>query len=406
MQDRILFVDDEEEILGSLKRLLYKEKELYNFANSAKKGLELLEEHQYSVVIADMRMAEMNGVEFLSKVQSLYPDTIRIVLSGYADIDMILGAVNDGKIWQYITKPWRNSDLLILIKNALEIHSYKKIKDELFDKLSKSNLELEIAIHEQDRLKKELELKNSALETIVALRTEELQLANRRLFIMDKTKSDFLKLLSHELRTPLNGLIGLSEIAFGELPKTEDCKNIYALFCQSQKRILNILEDSLMLAQVEFDGDSFIMQKQDLTPILQETLLKSKEYAQLRGITIDFENSGNVQILCEKSLLSKALASIVNTSVNMCTQGKTVSVAYSPIDNGVSLRFISGGLILSENSLNSFFEIFSMKETLTPGGDLGLNPAIAQRIISLFNGTVSVDNLKNSGICITVLFRT
>jgi two-component system repressor protein LuxO len=116
---KVLFVDDEESILASLKRLTRKLDAQCFFASSGAEGLIILAEESIDVVVSDMKMPEMTGVEFLTQVASSYPETIRIALTGFTDHDMVLATINDGRIWGYLQKPWDNQHLLVTLDQAL-----------------------------------------------------------------------------------------------------------------------------------------------------------------------------------------------------------------------------------------------------------------------------------------------
>jgi len=107
----LLIVDDESNILQALKRVLHKCGYEILTAGSAREGFDILARHDVQVILSDQRMPEMNGTEFLSRVRELYPNTIRIILSGYTDLETITGAINRGAIYRFLTKPW-DDDLL------------------------------------------------------------------------------------------------------------------------------------------------------------------------------------------------------------------------------------------------------------------------------------------------------
>jgi len=114
----LLLVDDEQNVLNALRRLLRREGYRILTAGSGTDGLELLALHPVQVIISDQRMPGMSGVEFLSKVKELYPETVRISLSGYSEISTVTDAVNKGAIWKYITKPWDDEMLVQEIRSA------------------------------------------------------------------------------------------------------------------------------------------------------------------------------------------------------------------------------------------------------------------------------------------------
>lgn len=115
----ILLVDDEPEMLFSLKGLLRREFELYT-AESGRQALELLQQHPIHVVMADQRMPEMTGMQLLGHVREAYPDTIRIVFTGYADIKAVVDGVNRVGLHRYITKPWDPDELIEVLHQAAE----------------------------------------------------------------------------------------------------------------------------------------------------------------------------------------------------------------------------------------------------------------------------------------------
>jgi DNA-binding NtrC family response regulator len=120
----LLIVDDEPNILTSLSRLLRREGFNILTATSPSAAFEHLAKNTVQVILSDQRMPEMSGTEFFSRVRQLYPDTIRIVLTGYTDIDSVTGAINRGAIYKFLTKPWDDDLLREQIREA-----FRKAKD-------------------------------------------------------------------------------------------------------------------------------------------------------------------------------------------------------------------------------------------------------------------------------------
>jgi CheY-like chemotaxis protein len=110
-QPTLLLVDDEPSIISSLRRLLRSDGYRILTANSGKEGLKVLAENAVDVIVSDQRMPEMTGVEFLRTVRQLYPDTVRIVLSGFTELQTVTDAVNAGAIYKFLTKPWDDEQL-------------------------------------------------------------------------------------------------------------------------------------------------------------------------------------------------------------------------------------------------------------------------------------------------------
>ncbi len=123
-KSKILFVDDEKRILRSLDAAFKFEDEFEVYtSNSAEEALRLVKGDQFHVIISDQRMPEVTGVELLEKVREVSPNTMRILLTGYADMDAIISSINEGEVFRYITKPWNNKELKDTVYQASRIAS-------------------------------------------------------------------------------------------------------------------------------------------------------------------------------------------------------------------------------------------------------------------------------------------
>lgn len=143
-QLRILCVDDEKNILKAFKRLFINDDyEIYT-ATDPDEGIEILKKiNPIPIVISDFRMPSKNGIEFLKEVREQWPDTVRIMLSGYADTEAVIDAINEGQIYKFIPKPWNDNELKVSISNAFERYFLHKKNIELTEELKKKNEELE-----------------------------------------------------------------------------------------------------------------------------------------------------------------------------------------------------------------------------------------------------------------------
>lgn len=193
----LLFVDDEPSILSSLRRLFRPLGYTIHVAESGARGLELLAEHSIDLVISDMRMPQMDGARFLEEVRNRWPAVMRILLTGYADVTSTVAAINRGEIYRYISKPWDDNEILLVVQKALE---YKRLQSE--------NARLLALTQAQNA---ELESINASLEAKVQARTTDLRRAMELLQASNgNLKKSFLttiKLLSGllDLRSQLLG---------------------------------------------------------------------------------------------------------------------------------------------------------------------------------------------------------
>lgn len=160
----ILCVDDEPNILSSLRRLFRAKGFQVHIAEGGQAALALLETETVDLVISDMRMPEMDGAQFLERVRERWPDTVRLLLTGYADITSIIDAINRGEIYRYITKPWDDNDIVLIVRQALERKALEQEKKRLEALAMRQN--------------EELKALNTSLEAKVEARTTELRVAN------------------------------------------------------------------------------------------------------------------------------------------------------------------------------------------------------------------------------------
>ncbi|HEU0265604.1 MAG TPA: HD domain-containing phosphohydrolase [Geobacterales bacterium] len=175
MAEHVLLVDDEKNILSSLQRLLRREKIEALTATSGEEGLALLKgDDEVGVIISDQRMPGMTGVEFLEKAKDVAPDAMRIVLTGYADMDVIVSAINRGSAFRYLTKPWEDAELLQALRDGLDKYNLIRENRRLTSLVTDQNLEL---------TEWNSRLKERVLEQTVELRkrNEELNGKNERM---------------------------------------------------------------------------------------------------------------------------------------------------------------------------------------------------------------------------------
>jgi two-component system response regulator HupR/HoxA len=138
----ILIVDDQPEILNALERQLRDNYKIYT-AGSGLGALDLLKKHSFAVILADQRMPNMTGVEFFRRSIEIQPEALRILITAYADINASINAINEGKIFYYISKPWEPDDLLLVVKRAEEQYVLQKKNEELTRALRKANEQLQ-----------------------------------------------------------------------------------------------------------------------------------------------------------------------------------------------------------------------------------------------------------------------
>jgi len=142
----ILFVDDEQSILSSLRRFLRKEKYQTCFASGGKEALEMMGSQEINIIVSDLRMPEMNGLELLSRVKSSFPETLRVILSATRDVEQTIESINNGEVFRFIPKPLDPEPFKQIMMDAVEYFLMKNERQELLEELSTTNTYLKNAM--------------------------------------------------------------------------------------------------------------------------------------------------------------------------------------------------------------------------------------------------------------------
>lgn len=218
MKFTVLCVDDEPNILSALRRMLSLNSFKVLTADSGQTALELLASTPVDVVISDMHMPEMNGAELLAAVKERHPDTMRILLTGNADISSAIAAVNQGGIYRYLTKPWVDAELVATIQASLELITLKKDRSRLTALTEEQNVKLnDLVLNLEEKVKE---------------RTAELTESNQKLrdsYIASiKAFSGLLGMRDEQLLTHSRNVAELSfKMAHAAGLDKEQCQEIY-----------------------------------------------------------------------------------------------------------------------------------------------------------------------------------
>jgi len=367
-------VDDQPSNLKLLEDLLSRQGHVVRSFPRGRLALEAATRNPPDLVLLDIDMPEMSGFkvcELLKSDDKLAAIPV-IFLSALNDASDKVRAFQCGGV-DYVTKPFQVDEVQARVETHLKIH----------------------------HLQKQLQLHANHLEDLVASRTRELAETQARLQVLDQAKSDFLRLIHHELRSPLNGLLGVGDLVLDQMRESEDGAELREMFELSRRRILTILDDALLLTEIEVASESFSAEATDLGSTLEAAIEAAAGFARSRGVSIVLEPAGASCVVAQRDLLLKAIQALLETTVKFSKRGEAVCLRIKNSHGPVQVLIRGGGRI-PESALANFFQVFSIGDAITPGGDLGLGPPVSQRILSLFGGTIAVANLEPWGIELTV----
>jgi response regulator RpfG family c-di-GMP phosphodiesterase len=138
----VLYIDDEADNLTSFRATFRREFNITT-AESADEAEKVLKKEEIHVILSDQRMPKVTGIEFFENIKNVFPDPIRILMTGYTDINAVIDAINRGQVYKYLTKPWIEEDVKIFVEKAFEVYRLRKENNNLTNKLIDVNKKLE-----------------------------------------------------------------------------------------------------------------------------------------------------------------------------------------------------------------------------------------------------------------------
>jgi CheY-like chemotaxis protein len=351
-------------------------------------ALEILQREKVDAVLSDILMPRMDGFRLCHEIRAddrLRDLPIVMYTSTYTSSSDEKLALRLGAD-KYLRKPAPFGTILRSLEEAIAVQ-HTTLRPEAWH-------DVEVLKEYSDRLVTKLEKRNIDLAE-----------ANERLTILDRAKSEFLDVISHEFRTPLYGLFTVGELILDGISSPEENGKLQGVFERSRRRILSILDDALLLTRIDVKKDQFGSVPVSLSAALIRAIENATGFADSRHVAFAMPSANLDLVVGDEDLLVRAFQALLETAVLFSEEGATVGLAHVVLDDSLRVIIESHGRTISTTALPKFFEIFSVEETLTPGGDLGLGPAVAYRILSLFGASVSVANRDSSGIRLTISLK-
>ncbi|MFA6012121.1 MAG: hybrid sensor histidine kinase/response regulator [Desulfobacteraceae bacterium] len=375
----VLMVDDEVHILNSIRRVLHKEDYQLLTASSAMEALDIMRENHINVVLTDLGMSGMNGMALLAEIKRLYPETIRLVISGSYDSTTILNAINGGNIYRYITKPWNDMELKILIQQALDVQHLNEEKKQLLHTLKDQNQQLEKRVDEQAR-----QLMDSMGMAIIGKYTAQ---------------------IVHNLNNTLNGLSGIFFLMTEELSEPVPDRNELAGYCNDgilcTEQMHGIILDILNRAR---NKNQFKTEEIDINTLIREEdrffcfdhtyrhsikrkLVLQEDLPALTG------NSSQIKQILD-NLIKNAIDAMENSLI------KELILETSFKDGQIILRVKDTGEGIDTDVLTRIFDSEFTTKPIGKGTGLGL--ASVKSMVEAYGGTIHVASEKGAGSTFTL----
>jgi signal transduction histidine kinase len=379
----IICVDDEDIVVKSLKRELKKtfgEDYLIETAESGEEALELVEElldedYEIPVIISDHIMPDIKGDQLLQRVHELSPKTLKIMLTGQADLEAVTSAVNAADLYRYIAKPWERTDLILTVKEA--IRRYEQDKQ----------------LKEQNAI---LQNMNAVLEQQVKERTAELEAANA-------SKDKFFSIIAHDLRVPFTGLIGMTQIFsdhLADFSRDEIQEGLNSLQLTSQT-VYTLLENLLTWSRLQRDAVEFFPQDIFLEDIASINIELLTTTASQKQISLTSSVPEETQAYADQNMIDTVIRNLMSNAIKFTEPGGTieVSAATNEDEDIVVVAVSDNGVGISEEDVKKLFRIdvkYSQPGTAgEPGTGLGL--VLCKELVEKNGGTIWVESEEGKG---------
>jgi signal transduction histidine kinase len=380
---KVLFVDDEQPILNTLKRIFKNEELDSYFADSAETALKILEENEINILVVDYRMPEVDGLSLLKLVKDKYPEVMRIILTGYPDLSMLLDAVNEVGIFRVLLKPWRNEELKHAINQALEYQHLQRENRALMELTTKQN--------------RELREMNSKLLDLVEEKTREWLDIKEKLIQMDKLSilGFMTSVVAHELNNPLTVILAITEMSLKELDeRSEIYKNLKEID-SAATRCREIVNRYLKFTRSSRNEE---MTPLSIRDVINNAISMMKPLLTKKSIDITTEIEETPMIYGNFNRLLQVFLNLIRNSMDSMDEGGKISIKVGRDKNNIIITIADTGKGIPETIRDKIFmPFFTTKDNGT-----GLGLSIVDGILKDHGGKIKLNNSGNQGTIFTI----
>lgn len=295
---KLLAVDDEQSSLNSIFRTLRREYEVI-LSLSGQAALEVLKEQEIAVILADQRMPEMSGVELFNRSSKLQPHAVRILITGYTDIEAIIQAINDGKVFYYITKPWEPEELRIIVRRAAEQYRLVTENQRLLKELESANRRLQeenIILHQEAEKQYTFEHiigKSAAMEEV--FRLVKKVIPNNTTVLLQGETGTGKELIAHAIH--FNGPRKEKMFVAQNCGALPDTLLESELFGHAKGAFTGAVSDKKGLFELADGGTIFLDEITDTSPAMQQRLLRVLQEGEIHPLGSEKSTKVDVRVI-------------------------------------------------------------------------------------------------------------
>lgn len=349
---KILYLDDDIENLSSFKANFRKDFDIHTVSNP-RDALAFLDDNLVHIVLSDQRMPDFSGVEFFELLLLKYPDPVRILVTGYADIDAIIAAINNGDVFKYIKKPWDRKEILIEIQNAYEYY--------------KAKLDGKITLRKLNNKKQELE--------------------------------KFIYSASHDLRAPLVSILGLLKI-MKEEENTERRESYFNMIEESVKDMDYYIQNMINFYQNQ--TAPVTRDRIDFTVLCNNLLQNVEQINSQKQVVIDLQVNQEFAFFSDEKRILSVLSNLMSNAIMYSDDKKDIKTAKLKIDvtkDEVLISIVDNGIGMQNTK--KLFDLF-IENSKKRGFGAGLGLYVSKEAVTKVKGSINIESILEVGTTVKI----
>jgi two-component system, sensor histidine kinase and response regulator len=421
----LLVVDDEESVAVTMGAILEMDGYAVAISTSGADALRRLDQDDFDLVLTDLRLDDMDGLTIVSQVSRVQPDTVSIILTGYASLESAIKALREGA-YDYLIKPCDVDELRAVVARGIERRQLGiQLKDRLAD--------LETANQTIRDMNRDLQRRVEAATAELQQRMSDLAQANEEIATLyrnaqahveqleelDRLKSRFLSMASHELKTPLTSISGLSQVLLRRmrrrLEQGRPGENDWAeeqrahvdrleLLNSQTARLGRLVDELLDVSRIESGKLEFHVAAVDVADLASHVAERLQMTTNEHTIEVDLGDSADTTIAGDRDHLEQVLDNLVTNAIKFSPDGGTIRIGVRPQADEVLLSVRDSGVGIPANQLRAIFGLFYQAEDPVSRrtGGMGLGLYISKEIITRHGGRIWAESQPNQGSTFTV----
>ncbi len=357
---RVLYLDDEPNNLTMFRAGFRLDYEIFT-ALTAEEAFQIIRKQKLHIVIADQRMPHITGIEFLKQLLHEDPNPVRILLTGYSNLEAVISAINHGQVFRYIKKPWDDDDIRMTIENAYEIYNARQTLKRKNDELTKINMDLV-------RINDEL--------------------------------NQFVYSASHDLKAPLASIMGIVQIA--RMEGEEDELERYLSWIEKSVQQLEIFIENIIDYYKNTRYEANLIEI-DFQSLIQEMVESFQFHPQIPDIHFDIKIEQNHPFINDEFRLRLILNNLISNAIKYQRKDETqkkISIYIHVTQTYTDIYIGDNGIGISEQYIKNIYKMFFRATETAHGSGIGLY--IVKEAIEKMDGTIQVISKEGEGTTFTI----